>query len=77
MPYVNADVEVWVDLDDFETEDLIAELKQRNQDKMTSYDMGPSPASIVTEIYMAKHIRNQDYDHLVDQLIYSVLGKIV
>lgn len=77
MPYVNIEEEVWVDLDDFETEDLIEEIRRRKTDNMTSIDFGPSPASIVNEIYMAKHIRKQDYSDLVDRLIYAVLGKIV
>lgn len=77
MPYINADVEVWVDLDDFETEDLIAELKTRRTEKLTSMDHGPSAISIITEIYLAKHVRKQDYSQLVDDLIYAALGKIV
>jgi hypothetical protein len=76
MPYVTTEAEVWVDLDEFETEDLVAELKHRNTNVMNSIDLGPSPASIINEIYMAKHVRNQNYDQLIDDLIYAVLGKI-
>ena len=76
MPYINADVEVWVDLEDFETEDLVAEVNRRKEHVMTQIDSGPSAQSIINEIYMAKHVRNQDYDKLVDDLIYKVLGII-
>lgn len=77
MPYINADVEVWVDLEDFETEDLVAEVKRRKDHMLSQIDYGPSPKSMVEEIYMAKHVRKQDYDQLVDKLIYAVLGHIV
>jgi hypothetical protein len=76
MPYVTVEEEVWVDLDDFETEDLIQELKDRNATTRSEWT-GPSGNELVQEIYMAKHVRKQSYDHLVDQLIYTVTGKIV
>lgn len=73
MPYVTIEEEVWVDLDAFDTHELIEEIKSRKGNA----DVGPSGRGLVDEIYMAKHVRNQPYDHLVDQLIYTVLGKIV
>lgn len=76
MPYINADVEVWVDLEDFETEDLVEEVKRRKDKVLSEIDFGPSAQSIIQDIYMAKHVRNQDYDRLVDDLIYKVLGII-
>ena len=76
MPYVTVEEEVWVDLDDFDTEDLIQELKDRKATTRSEWT-GPSGNELVYEIYMAKHVRNQPYDHLVDQLIHTVLGKIV
>lgn len=77
MPYIDVNAEVWVDLDDFETEDLIEEVKRRKDEKLREIDFGPSPVSMIEDIYMAKHVRKQDYDHLVDELIYRVLGKII
>ena len=76
MPYVTVEEEVWVDLDDFDTEDLIEELKNRKATVSNNWT-GPSGNELVQEIYMAKHVRHQSYDHLVDQLIYAVTGKIV
>ena len=73
MPYINISEDVWVDLDAFETEDLIEELKERKSLPAQARDS----IELVNEIYLAKHIRNQKYDHLVDELIHSVLGKIV
>lgn len=76
MPYVTIEEEVWVDLDDFETEDLVEELKSRKGSSSEIYT-GPSGRDLVNEIYMAKHVRKQSYDHLVDQLIYAVTGRVV
>lgn len=73
MPYVTVDVDV--DLDMFDTEDLVNEIKSRNQ---TLPELNREDAeALINEIYLAKHVRCQPYDQLVDQLIYSVTGKIV
>ena len=76
MPYITIEEEVWVDLDDFETEDLVEELKTRKT-SLPSTIQSANAVDLVGEIYIAKHVRNQNYDHLVDELIYTVLGKIV
>ena len=76
MPYVTIEEDVWVDLDDFETDDLLDELKRRKGFKSEHYS-GPGSKDLLEEIYMAKHVRNQPYDHLIDELIGQVLGKIV
>jgi hypothetical protein len=77
MPYITIEEEVWVDLDDFETEDLVEELKRRKATTSVSNWTGPNGNELVNEIYMAKHVRHQPYEHLVDELIGTVLGKIV
>lgn len=77
MPYVTIEEEVWVDLDDFETDDLVDELKRRNGRLNVDEYLGPSASELINEIYMAKYIRNKPYDHLVDQLISSVLNRIL
>ena len=76
MPYINTEAEVWVDLDDFETEDLVEELRTRKASLPAHIDSA-NAVDLVNEIYMAKHVHRRDYDRLVDELIYSVLGKIV
>ena len=76
MPYITVEEEVWVDLDDFETEDLIEELKSRKATTSSNWT-GPSGNELVHEIYMAKHVRKQDYSKLVDELIFTVTGTIV
>lgn len=76
MPYVTAEAEVWIDLEDFETEDLVEELKSRKA-SLPSSMQSANALDLVNEIYMSKHVHGRDYDRLVDELIYSVLGKIV
>ena len=70
MTYKTVEVEVDVDLEDFDTDDLIEELQSRD----VVYRGGS--ADILNQIYMAK-VRGQDYTKLVDDLIYNTLGKIV
>ena len=76
MPYVTTEAEVWIDLEDFDTEDLVEELKTRKA-SLPSSAQSANVVDLVSEIYMTRHVRNQPYDHLVDELIYNVLGKIV
>lgn len=76
MPYVTIEEEVWVDLEDFETEELVEELKRRKATTSTSWT-GPSGNELVQDLYMARHVRKQPYEHIVDELISTVLGKIV
>lgn len=70
MAYKTVEVEVDVDLEDFDTEDLLDELKSRE----VVYTGGS--AGIINEIIKCKY-RGQPYDHLVDELIYATMGKIV
>lgn len=70
MAYRTVEVEVDVDLADFETEDLLDELKSRD----VIYTGGS--VGILNEIIKCKY-RHQSYDHLVDELIYATTGKIV
>ncbi len=70
MVYRTVEVDVDIDLEDFDTDDLIEELQSRD----VVYRGGSD--SILNQIYMAK-IRGQDYTKLVDDLIYNALGKIV
>ena len=73
--YKTVYTEVEVNLTDFETEDLIEELEDRGEsmDKGTGiYDS----KELVEQIWMRR--RNcQDYNYLLDQLIYNVTGRII
>ena len=65
------EVEVEVDLADFETDELIEELESRDE----MIDMKYNIASIVESIYNLKR-NNRSYDKEVSDLIYNVLGRI-
>ena len=66
---VYTEVEVDVDLTYFETEDLIDELENRGHMADTT------SKEIVESIYQNRR-NGKDFSHELDQLIYTVLGKI-
>jgi len=67
---VYTEVEVDVDLTYFETDDLIDELENRG------YMTDTSSKEIVEAIYQNRR-NGKDFSHELDQLIYTVLGKMV
>jgi len=71
---VYTEVEVEVDLTDFETEDLIEELEDRGQGMNGTgiYDS----KELVEQIWMLRR-NGQDYQRQLDDLIYNVTGRIV
>jgi hypothetical protein len=69
---VYTEVEVDVDLSDFDTDDLIEELESRGAGA-TDYGDGKD---VLTAIYEKRRL-GKDYQEELDQLIYLGLGKIV
>jgi hypothetical protein len=71
---VYTEVEVEVDLTDFETEDLIEELEDRGQGMNGTgiYDS----KELVEQIWMLRR-NGKDYQRQLDDLIYNVTGQIV
>jgi hypothetical protein len=72
---VYTEVEVEVDLTDFETEDLIEELEDRGQ----SMGNGTGPyesKELIEQIWMLRR-NGKDYQRQLDNLIYNVTGRIV
>jgi len=67
---VYTEVEVDVDLTYFETDDLIDELENRG------HMADISSKEIVEAIYQNRR-NGKDFSHELDQLIYTVLGKMV
>jgi hypothetical protein len=73
---VYTEVEVDVDLSDFETDDLIEELEERGELPSRT---GPGPydtKELVEQIWMRRR-NGQDYNYPLDQLIYNVTGRII
>ena len=63
--------EIDVELDDFDTEDLLEELESRGSLPVTG-----NAKEIVEFIYLKRRL-GQDYQTELDQLIYTVLGKFI
>jgi len=70
---VYTEVEVEVDLTDFETEDLIEELEDR--DELPSRGLF-NTNELVEQIWMLRR-NGKDYQRQLDDLIYNVTGRIV
>lgn len=71
MPLVYKEVEVEVELDDFDTDDLIEELESRGE-----FANSTGSTSILRTVYNKRRL-GKDYQQELDELIYSVLGRIV
>jgi hypothetical protein len=70
---VYTEVEVDVDLSDFDTDDLIEELESRGSGVM---DYGDGK-EILQAIYEKRRLGRTDYQTELNQLIYIALGKII
>lgn len=68
MPYVT--VEVDVDMSEFSDEELIEELENRNR------DVPATNSDLIRQIYEL-HRSNQDFSKQLNELFYTVLGRIV
>jgi hypothetical protein len=69
---IYTEVEVDVDLADFETDELVEELESRTGGTI---DYGDDK-ELLTAIWL-KRRQGQDYQSELDQLIYNELGKIL
>ena len=71
---IYTEVEVDVDLADFDTEDLLEELESRGELPVDSrYDA----KDLLTSIWLKRRVGRLDYQIELDQLIYAGLGRIV
>jgi hypothetical protein len=71
---VYTEVEVDVDLGDFDTEDLIDELESRGE---LPVDNNIDAKSLLESIWLKRRVGRTDYQFELDQLIYAGLGKVV
>ena len=73
---VYKEVEVDIDLSDFETDDLIEELEERGELPSRT---GPGPYDsneLVEQIWMLRR-NGKNYQRQLDDLIYNVTGRII
>jgi hypothetical protein len=72
MPTVYTEVEVDVNLVDFDTDDLLEELEIRGA---LPPEADINAKELVEQMYYL-HRQGQDCTHMLDRLFYSVLGRI-
>jgi hypothetical protein len=77
MPTVYTEVEVDVDLEDFEDDDLIDELERRGLDYNTNGVDGDDMRALLEQIWIKRRNNNLDYQRDLDALIWGVLGRVV
>jgi len=71
---IYTEVEVDVDLSDFETEDLLDELESRGA---LPVDNNIDAKSVLESIWLKRRMGRTDYQAELDQLIYAGLGHVV
>ena len=71
---IYTEVEVDVDLSEFETEDLLDELASRSSLPAEAND---EAKELVEAIWLKRRLGNHDYQTELDRLIYAVTGKII
>ena len=74
---VYTEVEVDVDMSEFDTDDLVEELENRGLDYNTKGVDADEMRELLESIWMKRRTGNPDYQTELDRLIYGVLGKIV
>ncbi len=77
MPIVYTEVEVDVDLEDFDDDDLIDELERRGLDYNTRGVDADEMRTLLERIWLKRRTNNLDYQAELDALIWGVLGKMV
>ena len=77
MPYAYKEVEVEIDLDDFDNDALIEELERRGLDYNTQGVDADEMRSLLEKIWIKRRSGSANFDQELDQLIYGVLGKLV
>ena len=71
---IYTEVEVDVDLSEFDTEDLLDELASRSSLPVEGSD---NAKELIEAIWLKRRLGNHDYQEELDKLIYTTLGKIV
>ena len=72
MPTVYTEVEIDVDLVDFDTDDLLEELESRGA---LPVEGNASAKELIEQMYYL-HRQGRDCTPMLDQLFYNVLGRI-
>jgi hypothetical protein len=70
--YKEVEVEIEVDLSEFETKELVEELASRG-----SAGEDDTAKELLEAIWLKRRIKNDNYQEELDQLIYQMLGHVV
>ena len=73
---VYKEVEVEVDLDDFDDDELIEEIEKRGLDLNSKFISGDEMRELLTKVWDNRR-QSKDYQQELDQLIWYGIGKIV
>ena len=73
MPTVYTEVEVDVSLVEFDTDELLEELESRGA---LPPEGNANAREIVEQIYYLRR-QGQAYEHLMDSLMYAVVGRVI
>lgn len=76
MVYRTVNVDVDVDLSDFDDDDLIEELERRTLDLNSKFVDGDTMRNYLTTLYNKRRL-GHDYQAELDKLIYYGLGRIL
>ena len=71
---IYTEVEVDVDMSDFDTDDLIEELESRGA---LPVEHGSNANDLLQAIWLKRRLGRTDYQTELDQLIYAGLGHII
>ena len=74
--YITVTAEAEVDLDDFDTDDLIDELERRGRDYNANGVDADEMRGLLEKIWLNRR-EGRNYQGELDRLIYGVLGKVV
>ena len=73
---ITTEVDVDIDLDEFDDDQLLDELKSRGLDMNSRFVDGDYMREILEQIWL-KRRTNKDYQRELDDLIYFGIGKIL
>ena len=73
--YKEVEVEIEVDLSEFDTKDLVEELASRESLSGSAED--DTAKELLEAIWLKRRIKNDNYQEELDQLIYQMLGHVV
>ena len=69
MPYIEKEVEVWVDLDEFSDEELIEEMNSR------TINISSGSKGLILRMYEYQQL-GKDIQPLLNELYYSTINRI-